>query len=94
MNFTLSILCCSAIGFARIGEGWSRHEAALYFNGETTAGDPALFRIKVPKGKLERLSSLKGRADWDWLGRTPDDSPLIARYIGAQEIYALTVNWP
>jgi len=73
---------------------WSRHESALYFNGEATAGDPAVFRIKVTNGQLERLASLKGRTDHDWLGLTPDDSPLITRYIGAQEIYALTVNWP
>ena len=59
---------------------WSRHEAALYCNGESTPGDPAVFRIKVPSGQVERLASLKERADWDWLGLAPNDSPLIARY--------------
>jgi Tol biopolymer transport system component/DNA-binding winged helix-turn-helix (wHTH) protein len=73
---------------------WSRHEEALYFNGEATAGDRRVFRMKMPSGQLERLASLKGRTERDWLGLTPDDSPLIARFIGAQEIYALTVNWP
>jgi hypothetical protein len=73
---------------------WSRHEEALYFNGEITAGDPAVFRMKIPSGQLDRLASLKGRMERDWLGLTPDDSPLIAGYIGTQEIYALTVNWP
>jgi Tol biopolymer transport system component/DNA-binding winged helix-turn-helix (wHTH) protein len=73
---------------------WSRHEEALYFNGEQTAGDPAVFRMKIPNGQLERLASLKGRSDRDWLGLAPDDSPLITRYIGEQEVYALTVNWP
>jgi hypothetical protein len=73
---------------------WSRHEEALYFNGEAAAGDPAVFRMKIPNGQLERLASLKGRTDTDWLGLAPDDSPLIARFTGAQEVYALTVNWP
>jgi Tol biopolymer transport system component len=73
---------------------WSRHEEAIYFNAEVTAADRAIFRMKVPRGQLERLASLTGRTDWDWLGLAPDDSPLIAHYIGANEIYALTVNWP
>jgi DNA-binding winged helix-turn-helix (wHTH) protein/Tol biopolymer transport system component len=73
---------------------WSRHEEAVYFNGELAAGDSAVFRVKIPGGKVERLASLKGRTERGWLGLTPDDSPLIARYTGAQEIYALTVNWP
>ena len=73
---------------------WSRREGALYFNGELTAGDRAVFRMKVPSGQLERLASLKGRTDRDWLGLTPDDSPLIVRSFGAKEIYALVVNWP
>jgi hypothetical protein len=73
---------------------WSRHEEAIYFNGEATAGDRAVFRMKVPNGQVERLASLNGRTERDWLGLTPDDLPLIARYVGAQEIYALAVNWP
>ena len=73
---------------------WSRHEEAVYFNGNVTAGDRALFRMKVPNGQLERLASLRGRAEGDWLGLTPDDSPLITRSIGAREIYSLAVNWP
>jgi hypothetical protein len=36
---------------------WSRHEAALYLNGEVTAGGPAVFRMKVPNGQLVRLAS-------------------------------------
>ncbi|MGA2606380.1 MAG: winged helix-turn-helix domain-containing protein [Terriglobia bacterium] len=73
---------------------WSRHEEAIYFNAGTTGGDPAIFRMKVPSGRLERLASLKGRTERDWLGLTPDDLPLITHYTSAHEIYALTVNWP
>jgi len=73
---------------------WSRHEEAIYFNSGTTGGDPAIYRMKVPKGQLERLASLTGRSELDWLGFSPDDSPLIAHYVAAQEIYAMTVKWP
>ena len=73
---------------------WSRHEEGIYFNGAVTAGDRAIFRMKVPSGQLERLASLQGRTERDWLGLTPDNLPLIAHYTAAQEIYALTVNWP
>jgi DNA-binding winged helix-turn-helix (wHTH) protein/Tol biopolymer transport system component len=73
---------------------WSRHEEAIYFTAGTTGGNPAIYRMKVPKGQLERLASLKGRTYWHWLGLTPYDSPLIANYVGVREIYAQTVNWP
>lgn len=73
---------------------WSRHEKALYFNGEPTVGERYVYRVKIPGGQIERLASLNGRTDWDWLGLTPDDCPLIARDASAREIFALTVNWP
>jgi Tol biopolymer transport system component len=73
---------------------WSRHEEAIYFNGEPTGEGRAIFRVKIPGGRLERLASLTGRTEWDWLGLTPDDSPLIAHETVTREIYALTVKWP
>jgi Tol biopolymer transport system component len=73
---------------------WSRHEEAVYFNGEVTAGTRAIFRLKIPGGQLERLAGLEGRTESDWLGLTPDDAPLIAHQTVTQEIYALTVKWP
>jgi DNA-binding winged helix-turn-helix (wHTH) protein/Tol biopolymer transport system component len=73
---------------------WSRREEAVYFNGEPTPGDRAIFRVKIPGNRLERVASLTGRSDSDWFGLTPDDSSLIIRNIRASEIYAMTVNWP
>jgi hypothetical protein len=29
-----------------------------------------------------------------WTGLTPDDSPLVVRDVGSQEIYALDVQFP
>jgi Tol biopolymer transport system component/DNA-binding winged helix-turn-helix (wHTH) protein len=73
---------------------WSRHEEVLYFNGGITVGDRAIFQVKIPGGKVERVASINGMTDRGWLGLTPDDSLLIARIVGTQEIYALTVDWP
>ena len=73
---------------------WSRHDEALYFNGEPAPGDRYIFRMSIPNGKVERLASLKGRTEWGWLGLTPDDSPLIARSVSREEVYGLSVNWP
>jgi hypothetical protein len=30
----------------------------------------------------------------EWFGFAPDDSPLLARDISTQEIYALEMQWP
>jgi DNA-binding winged helix-turn-helix (wHTH) protein/Tol biopolymer transport system component len=73
---------------------WSRRRETLYFNGEVAATGRSIYRLRVPGGKLERIASLIGRTDRDWLGLTPDDSPLIVRSFGAKEVYSLAVNWP
>ncbi|MGH9454815.1 MAG: hypothetical protein ACRD2O_12685 [Terriglobia bacterium] len=33
-------------------------------------------------------------ADHTWSGLAPDDSPIVLRDVGIQEIYALDVRWP
>jgi hypothetical protein len=66
----------------------------LGFNGEVTAGERAIFRMKIPGGQLEPIASLAGRSGWDWFGLAPDDSRLIARQTATREIYTLTVKWP
>jgi hypothetical protein len=52
--------------------------------------------VRLADRKLERVVSLKGfrRAMGTngvgfWSGLTPDDSPLVMRNIGSQEVYAL-----
>jgi Tol biopolymer transport system component/DNA-binding winged helix-turn-helix (wHTH) protein len=73
---------------------WSRHEAAVYINGEIGAGDFAIFHVQIPGGKVEQVASLNGRADSDWLGLTPEGAPLVAGVMVGQEVYAMTVEWP
>jgi Tol biopolymer transport system component len=77
---------------------WSRDGRLVYFD-VFSASDPAIYRVKVPDGKPERVVSLKGyRRAWGpwgaWMGLAPDDSPLLLHDVGVQEIYALDVQWP
>ena len=73
---------------------WSRHEEVLFFNGDLAPGERSIFRMKIPRGQLERVASLRGRTEKGWLGLAPDDSPLISRPTSVPEIYAMTVKWP
>jgi Tol biopolymer transport system component/DNA-binding winged helix-turn-helix (wHTH) protein len=77
---------------------WSHDGQYLYFD-TTLTDDAAFFRVRLSDHKLERLFSLKGvRRYWGdfgmWTGLAPDDSPLLARDISSQEIYALDWQAP
>jgi len=54
------------------------------------------FRLRISDKKLERVVGLENinRVEDAWVGLGPDDSPLIVREIGSQEIYALDVEFP
>ena len=87
---------------ARIDEfgypSWSRDGRFIYFDG-TLENDVALFRLRLTDKKLERLVGLKEvRRAWEplgpWSGLAADDSPLVLRDIGTQEIYALDWQAP
>ncbi len=69
---------------------WSRDGKYIYF-GTVFENDPAVRRVRVSDRKLERLVSLKTlrREVTSWIGLAPDDSPLVLRDVGSQEIYAL-----
>jgi serine/threonine protein kinase/Tol biopolymer transport system component len=76
---------------------WSRDGMYLHFLA--VGGDPALYRVRISDHKLEKIVSLKGLrlaiGVWGaWCGLAPDDSPLILRDVGTQEIYALDLQLP
>ena len=64
---------------------------AVYFED---AKDATVYRVNLPGRKTERLANLKGprRPEmpyWPfWMGLGPDDSLLVMRNAGTQEIYA------
>jgi serine/threonine protein kinase/Tol biopolymer transport system component len=79
---------------------WSRDGQYIYFDSYPTR-DAAIFRVRISDHKLERVTNLDGlrRAEsavfsFPWMGLTPDDSPILLRDNGTQEIYALDLQLP
>ncbi len=77
---------------------WSHDGEYIYFD-TPLRDNPAIFRVKVSNHKVEQLVSLKdfrlaGGSVGAWFGLAPDDSPLLVRNIGTQEIYGLDWDAP
>ena len=70
---------------------WSKSGDYVYFLQEED--QPSVMRIRIRDRKLERVADLKNFRQTGffsiWLGMAPDDSPLLLRNTGTQEIYAL-----
>jgi WD40 repeat protein len=75
---------------------WSRTGDYLYYLHE--GNQPSVMRVRIRDRKLERVADLKDfrQAGYFgyWLGMAPDDSPLLLRDTGTQEIYALDWQAP
>jgi len=71
---------------------WSRDSRYIYYDGP----ESVFFRLRISDKKLERVAGLEkvNRVEDGWVGLGPDDSPLIVREVGLQEIYALDVDFP
>jgi len=79
---------------AKISPGfpnWSKNGDYVYFLQE--AYHPAVMRIRIRDRKIEQVVDLKNFRQtgfWSvWLGMAPDDSPLLLRDTGTQDVYAL-----
>jgi eukaryotic-like serine/threonine-protein kinase len=70
---------------------WSKSGEYVYFLHEQD--QPSVMRVRIRDRKLERVADLKNFRQagfWGvWLGMAPDDSPLLLRDTGTQDIYAL-----
>jgi len=82
---------------------WSQDGKYVYFRegGDFKPGNPSrILRVRVSDRHVEKVVDEKnvGRLTTGtitaWLGLAPDDSPLFARDISTQEIYALDVDLP
>jgi hypothetical protein len=76
---------------------WSRDSNYLYFL--SSGSDAAIYRVRISDRKLEKIVSLRGirltiGEVGTWCGLAPDDSPLVLRDVGSQEIYALDLQLP
>jgi WD40 repeat protein len=75
---------------------WSKNSEYVYFlHGEN---QPSVMRVRLLDHKVESVADLKNfrQAGYygAWLGMAPDDSPLLLRDIGIQEVYALDWQAP
>jgi serine/threonine protein kinase/Tol biopolymer transport system component len=69
---------------------WSRDSKYIYF--DSSGNDPGFYRMGISDHKLEPLVGLRNlrRAGLHgWTGLAHDDSPLLLRDVGTEEIYAL-----
>ncbi|HXY00313.1 MAG TPA: protein kinase [Candidatus Limnocylindrales bacterium] len=70
---------------------WSKDGMYLYLL--SWPEKPAVVRMRVSDSKLERVADLKDfrpTGYWDdWMGLDPNDSPLLLRDTGLQDVYAL-----
>ncbi len=79
---------------ARITGGfpnWSHDGKYVYYLRFPT--DPAVVKINISNGNAEVVADMKDLRTTGkigtWLGLAPDDSPLLLRDAGTQDIYAL-----
>jgi len=75
---------------------WSKTGEYIYFLHEEN--QPSVMRIRIRDRRIERVADLKNFRQAGffnvWLGMAPDDSPLLLRDTGTQEIYALEWQTP
>jgi Tol biopolymer transport system component/DNA-binding winged helix-turn-helix (wHTH) protein len=77
---------------------WSRDGRYIYFSNPYVA-EPVVYRVRISDRKLELVTSVsRQRLGWTivgkWTGLASDDSPLVLRDTGSEEIYALDWEAP
>ena len=70
---------------------WSADGRYVYFL--RVPDNPAVMRLRMSDRKVERVADLKNLPltglYGSWLNLTPDDSPMVLRDAGSQDVYAL-----
>ena len=75
---------------------WSREGEYIYFHSPSR-DDSGLFRVRIADQKLEQVVSTDGirmaqGVMANWMGLAWDDSPMVLRDVGTQDIYALELQ--
>jgi Tol biopolymer transport system component len=80
---------------------WSHDGKYLYFEPRMGPGKGyRVVRLRMSDYKIETVADISSAVRWtaltigQWFGLTPDDSLLVLRNIGSQEVYALEMQWP
>jgi hypothetical protein len=76
---------------------WSWDSKYIYF--DSLESIPNFHRVRIADHSLEKVASLEGirlapTLGGNLTGLAPDDSPLVVRNAGNQEIYALDLELP
>jgi dipeptidyl aminopeptidase/acylaminoacyl peptidase len=85
----------SVIQKGEVGYPWWSHDGKfIYFL--RPVDDPGVYRIRPSGGEAERVVDLKGfrfTSVWRyWMGLDPEDTPLLLRDTGTDDIFALTLE--
>jgi serine/threonine protein kinase len=78
---------------------WLTSPDGKYFYYSTGGNNPTVFRVRLADDVVEQVVSLKSvrlvndPESGPKLNVTPDNSVLVLRDIGTEEVYALSVNW-
>ncbi len=80
------------IGREAVWHVWSRDSRFIFF--VSPQSNPGVFRIPLKGGKPELVIGLKDfrYVDGPWMALDPTDAPLMLRYSGTDDIYALTLE--
>ena len=84
---------------ANVGAGypcWSGDSQYVYFLARQE--EQAISRVRIRDGELEQVARFKGMHTtgyWgQWLGLAPDDSPLILKDVGTEEVVSMDFREP
>jgi serine/threonine protein kinase/Tol biopolymer transport system component len=76
---------------------WSHDSQFVYYFSSQVAGG-VLKRVRISDRKVEQVTSLKGFSPagyyGSWLGLTPDDTPLLLRDAGTEDVVSMDWNAP
>jgi hypothetical protein len=78
---------------------WEMSPDGKYFYYSTGGNNPTVFRMRMADDAVEQVVSLRNVRLVDEpvsgpkLNVTPDNSVLVLRDIGTEEVYALSVQW-
>jgi serine/threonine protein kinase len=75
---------------------WSRDSKYIYFT-DRLGEKPAVKRVRIADGRVELVASLEHlrlvqTSVGSWFGLAPDESPLLLRDAGIQDVYALQLT--
>jgi len=80
---------------------WMMSVDGKYFFYQTGGNEPRIFRLRLADRAVEEVASLKDfrAVDDPYAGNTqlnvaPDNSVVLTRDIGTEEVYAISVKWP